>query len=71
LGGRGRQIAEFKASLVYKASSRAARVAYTNSVSKKPSNQPTKQTKRPTKETITEKQKQKLKMSISSANIKQ
>jgi hypothetical protein len=29
LGGRGRQISEFKASLVYKVSSRTARASYT------------------------------------------
>jgi hypothetical protein len=35
LGGRGRQISEFKASLVYKVSSRAARATQRNTVSKK------------------------------------
>jgi hypothetical protein len=40
LGGRGRQISEFKASLVYRVSSRAARATQRNPVSKK-----TKQTK--------------------------
>jgi hypothetical protein len=35
LGGRGRQISEFKASLVYKVSSRTARAIQRNSVSKK------------------------------------
>jgi hypothetical protein len=34
LGGRGRQISEFKASLVYKVSSRTARATQRNSVSK-------------------------------------
>jgi hypothetical protein len=34
LGGRGRQIFEFEASLVYKVSSRAARAIQRNSVSK-------------------------------------
>jgi hypothetical protein len=34
LGGRGRQISEFEASLVYKVSSRTARVIQRNPVSK-------------------------------------
>jgi hypothetical protein len=41
-GGRSRKISEFEASLVYKVSSRTARVTQRNPVSK---NQPTKQTK--------------------------
>jgi hypothetical protein len=41
LGGRGRQISEFKASLVYKVSSRTARAIQRNPVSK---NQKNKQT---------------------------
>jgi hypothetical protein len=46
LGGRGRRISEFEASLVYKVSSRTARVIQRNPVSKK--NQKTnKQTKNP------------------------
>ena len=36
LGGRGRQISEFKASLVYKVSSRTARAIQRNSVLKNP-----------------------------------
>jgi hypothetical protein len=36
LGGRGRQISEFKASLVYRVSSRIARATQRNAVSKKP-----------------------------------
>jgi hypothetical protein len=36
LGGRGRQISEFKASLVYRVSSRTATAAQKNPVSKKP-----------------------------------
>jgi hypothetical protein len=35
LGGRGRQISEFEASLVYKVSSRTARAIHRNPVSKK------------------------------------
>jgi hypothetical protein len=35
LGGRGRQISEFEASLVYRVSSRTARTAQRNPVSKK------------------------------------
>jgi hypothetical protein len=34
LGGRGRQISEFKASLIYRVSSRTARVTQRNHVSK-------------------------------------
>jgi hypothetical protein len=45
LGGRGRQISEFKASLVYKVSSRTARAIQRNPVSKKQSK--TKQNKTP------------------------
>jgi hypothetical protein len=36
LGGRGRRISEFEASLVYKVSSRIARATQRNPVSKKP-----------------------------------
>jgi hypothetical protein len=38
LGGRGRQIAEFEASLVYRMSSRTARATQRNPVSKKTNN---------------------------------
>jgi hypothetical protein len=38
LGGRGRQISEFEASLVYRVSSRTARNAQRNPVSKRPKN---------------------------------
>jgi hypothetical protein len=38
LGGRGRRISEFEASLVYRVSSRTARATQRNSVSKKPNN---------------------------------
>jgi hypothetical protein len=49
LGGRGRWISEFEASLVYRVSSRTTRVTQKNLVSKKPkpkpkTNQPNKQT---------------------------
>jgi hypothetical protein len=43
LGGRGRQISEFEASLVYKVSSRTAKITQRNPVSKKKP-KPTKQT---------------------------
>jgi hypothetical protein len=36
LGGRGRRISEFEASLIYRVSSRTARAAQRNRVSKKP-----------------------------------
>jgi hypothetical protein len=48
LGGRGRRISEFEASLVYKVSSRTAKVTQRNPVSKK-TNQPTNQPKTKTK----------------------
>jgi hypothetical protein len=38
LGGRGRQISEFEASLVYRVSSRTARAIQRNPVSKKQTN---------------------------------
>jgi hypothetical protein len=40
LGGRGRRISEFEASLVYKVSSRTARATQRNPVSKKPKKNP-------------------------------
>ena len=42
MGSRGRQISEFKASLVYRVSSRTARVIQRNPVSKKPTKTTTK-----------------------------
>jgi hypothetical protein len=51
LGGRGRQISEFKASLVYKVSSRTARATWRNPVLKNKTKQnKTKQNK--TKEVL-------------------
>jgi hypothetical protein len=64
LGGRGRRISEFKASLVYKVSSRAARATQRNPVSKnqtKPKQNKTKKTKKP-KTTHTHKNKTKKKI---------
>jgi hypothetical protein len=46
LGGRGRWISEFEASLVYKVSSRTARATERNPVSKKKTNKQTKTTKK-------------------------
>jgi hypothetical protein len=46
LGGRGRQISEFEASLVYKVSSRTARATQRNPVSKKQKAKKPKQTKK-------------------------
>jgi hypothetical protein len=46
LGGRGRQISEFKASLVYKVSSRTAKAIQRNPVSKKKQKQKQKQKKK-------------------------
>jgi hypothetical protein len=57
LGGRGRQISEFQASLVYKVSSRTARAIQRNPVSK---NQKTKK-KTKKQKTTTKKKKQKQK----------
>jgi hypothetical protein len=49
LGGRGRWISEFEASLVYRVSSRTARATQRNPVSKKPKNPKTQNTKKPKK----------------------
>jgi hypothetical protein len=54
LGGRGRRISEFKASLVYRMSSRTARATQRNPVSKK-QKQKQKQNKRKTKNKLTKK----------------
>jgi hypothetical protein len=45
LGGRGRQISEFKASLVYRVSSRSSRAIQRNPVSKQNNNNNKKKTK--------------------------
>jgi hypothetical protein len=52
LGGRGRRISEFEASLVYKVRSRTARAIQRNPVSKNK----TKQNKKPKKQTNKQKQ---------------
>jgi hypothetical protein len=66
LGGRGRQISEFKASLVYRVSSRTARATQRNPVLKKTKNknkqtnkknQPNKQTNKIEKKKKKEKEK--------------
>jgi hypothetical protein len=49
LGGRGRWISEFKASLVYRVSSRTARATQRNTVSKKQQPKKKKSTKNKTK----------------------
>jgi hypothetical protein len=51
LGGRGRQISEFKASLVYRVSSRTARATQRNPVSKKKQQQQ-KQSQKATKKEV-------------------
>jgi hypothetical protein len=56
LGGRGRQISEFKASLVYKVSPRTARATQRNPVSKTKQNKTNKQTRK--KETNKERNKE-------------
>jgi hypothetical protein len=50
LGGRGRRISEFKASLVYKVSSRTARATQRNPVSRNNNNKTNKQTKKTNKQ---------------------
>jgi hypothetical protein len=49
LGGRGRGISEFKASLVYRVSSRIARATQRNHVSKQTNKQTNKRTNKQTK----------------------
>jgi hypothetical protein len=49
LGGRGRRISEFEASLVYKVSSRTARAIQRNPVSKKKKTKKKKKQKKKTK----------------------
>jgi hypothetical protein len=62
LGGRGRQISEFEASLVYRVNSRTARAIQRNPVSKnKKQNKQTKKTNQPNKQTKTQKTKNKTK----------
>jgi hypothetical protein len=61
LGGRGRQISEFKVSLVYKVSSRTARAVQRNPVSKnqnqtKPNQTKPNKQKKPTTKTKQQKQ---------------
>ena len=56
MGGRGRQISEFEASLVYKVSSRTARVTQRNPVSKNK--------KQTNKQTKTKRKKEKLNIPI-------
>jgi hypothetical protein len=51
LGGRGRQISEFKASLVYKVSSRTAKAIQRNPVSKNNNNNKNKNKKQKTNKT--------------------
>jgi hypothetical protein len=60
LGGRGRQIAEFEASLVYRVSSRTARAKQRNPVSKNKTNKQKNKTKQKQKQNNkTNKQKRK------------
>jgi CRISPR/Cas system CSM-associated protein Csm4 (group 5 of RAMP superfamily) len=56
LGGRGRRISEFEASLVYKVSSRIARAIQTNPVSKKQTKKQKNQKKNPKTKKQTNKQ---------------
>jgi hypothetical protein len=60
LGGRARQISEFKASLVYRVSSRTARAIQRNPVSKKTKNQKTNKQKPPKRQQNKTKQNKKL-----------
>jgi hypothetical protein len=59
LGGRGRRISEFEASLVYKVSSRIARATQRIPVLKKQTNKKTNQKKKKKKERKKEKKKKK------------
>jgi hypothetical protein len=59
LGGRGRRISEFEASLVYKVSSRTAKDTQRNPVSKNQNKQTKKKKTKKTKPKKTQKQKQK------------
>jgi hypothetical protein len=52
LGGRGRQISEFKASVDYKVSSRTARAIHRNPVPKNKTNKETKTKNKQTKNTL-------------------
>jgi hypothetical protein len=52
LGGRGRRISEFKASLVYKVSSRTSRVIQRNPVSKQTNKQTKKKKKKEKKRKV-------------------
>jgi hypothetical protein len=62
LGGRGRQISEFEASMVYRVSPRIARATQRNPVSKDKTNkQPNKQTKKNCKSLNEKKRKRRLK----------
>jgi hypothetical protein len=68
LGGRGRRISEFKASLVYKVSSRTARAIQRNPVSK--NKQTNKQTNRLQSETLSQnKRKKKKRKSKQASNL--
>jgi hypothetical protein len=55
LGGRGRRISEFEASLVYKVSSRTARAIQRNPVSKKQNKTKQNKTKQKVKKRLTSK----------------
>jgi hypothetical protein len=65
LGGRGRRISEFEASLVYKVSSRTARAIQRNPVSEKKTKQ-----KNKTKQKQTNKQKKKNKLNGRSQRLR-
>jgi hypothetical protein len=62
LGGRGRQISEFEANLVYRVSSRTARATQRNPVSKNKIKQTNKNTHTPKKNKNKNKKTQKLKI---------
>jgi hypothetical protein len=66
LGGRGRQISEFEASLVYRVSSRTARATQRNTVSKEQQQQ---QQQKKTKNKKQKKQKKKRKNKIKTSYI--
>jgi hypothetical protein len=64
LGGRGRQISEFEASLVYRVSSRTARATQRNPVSKQQQQQQNKQTNQNKKQKTKNKKERKEKKEI-------
>jgi hypothetical protein len=70
LGGRGRQISEFEASLVYKVSSRTARATQRNPVLKNKTENKNKKQKQKTKTKTKNKQTKTLELAITTVYVK-